>query len=133
MLGSTRSIHGVSQIPPFAKIICMSTQRWTAFSIGSILDGPLTLVLDSPAAASYSLWASTLEPGLAARRPQHTPHPPHQDGEREPGDRPEKKGCQWRVWPKRPYRQPERAQRDAAPSRARGVERGSLLTSSVPL
>src|SRR4051812_38385874 len=36
IVGSTRSIHGVSQTPPLAKIRCMSTHRWTAFSIGLI-------------------------------------------------------------------------------------------------
>src|SRR6185503_17057435 len=36
IVGSTRSIHGVSQMPPLAKMRCMSTQRCTAFSIGAI-------------------------------------------------------------------------------------------------
>src|ERR1700681_1125170 len=33
--GSTRSIHGVSQMWPRAKIFCMSVQRWTASIVGS--------------------------------------------------------------------------------------------------
>src|SRR3954453_1917805 len=36
MVGSTRSIHGVSQMPPLEKMRCMSTHRCTAFSIGAI-------------------------------------------------------------------------------------------------
>jgi hypothetical protein len=36
MVGRIRSIHGVSQMPPLAKIRCMPTQRWTAFSIGIV-------------------------------------------------------------------------------------------------
>src|ERR1700731_1692692 len=35
MRGSTRSIDGVSQMCPGAKIFCMSVQRWTASVIGS--------------------------------------------------------------------------------------------------
>jgi hypothetical protein len=36
IVGSTRSIHGVSQSPPLEKMFCISMQRWTAFEIGSI-------------------------------------------------------------------------------------------------
>src|SRR3954469_6196894 len=33
--GSTRSIHGVVQMPPGANKFCMSMDSWTAFEIGS--------------------------------------------------------------------------------------------------
>src|SRR5258708_11184249 len=35
IVGSTRSIHGVSQSPPLEKMFCISMQRWTACEIGS--------------------------------------------------------------------------------------------------
>ena len=33
--GSTCSIQGVAEMPPGANKFCMSTDRWTAFEIGS--------------------------------------------------------------------------------------------------
>src|ERR1700716_2095636 len=35
MIGSTRSIQGVSQTPPGANTFCISMDKWTAFEIGS--------------------------------------------------------------------------------------------------
>jgi hypothetical protein len=36
IVGGTRCFQDVSQIPPLAKMSCISTHRWTAFSIGFI-------------------------------------------------------------------------------------------------
>src|ERR1700676_1513258 len=67
MRGSTRSIHGVSQMCPGAKIFCMSVQRWTASVIGSTcVVKAITLGLP---AGQHLRFAPQLEGAGAGERP----------------------------------------------------------------